>query len=32
MLGLPNFDHMTTFTLLFESHDKILWVSHGWKF
>ena len=24
MLDLPNFGHMTTFTFLFESHDKIL--------
>ena len=24
MLDLPNFGHITTFTFLFESHDKIL--------
>ena len=26
MLELPNFGHMTTFTIWFESHDKILLV------
>ena len=27
MLELPDFGHMTTFTLQFESHDKILLVT-----
>ena len=27
MLELPNSGHMTTSTIEFESHDKILWVT-----
>ena len=27
MLELPNFDHMTTFTIQFESRDKIVLVT-----
>ena len=30
MLGLPNFSHMATSTIWFESHNKILW-RHGQK-
>ena len=30
MLELPNFGHMTIFTILVDSHDKILFVT-SWR-